>query len=99
MATARRWLPARVVSALRSACGLPDGGEIGRDGRITRLEYRDNGLARRLEVYPEAFGSGLVHWQVSVGDTSTELSVVDETADDVMTLAEKAVTTDASVPL
>lgn len=68
MAGVRRWPPARVVSAMQAACGLPDGGEIERAGPVTRLVYRDHGLVRCLTVYPKPFTAGLLQWQVGVGD-------------------------------
>jgi len=70
----RRWPPVRVLTAVRTACGLPDGEVVERDGSITRLVYRDHGLARCLEVYPQPFSAGLLQWQVSVGDDGVRQS-------------------------
>jgi hypothetical protein len=67
MAGARRWAPARVVSALQADCGLPEGAAIERVGPMTCLVYRDHGLLRRLELYP-AISPGSLQWQVSVCD-------------------------------
>ena len=63
----RRWAPARVVSAVQAEAGLPEGGTVGRAGPVTFLAYRDNGLLRRLEVYP-SISPGLLQWQVQVCD-------------------------------
>jgi hypothetical protein len=63
----RRWAPARVIRAVQAEAGLPEGGTVGRAGPVTCLDYRDNGLLRRLEVYPP-LRSGLLQWQVGVCD-------------------------------
>jgi hypothetical protein len=63
----RRWAPARVVRTLQTEAGLPEGGTTERDGPMTCLAYRDNGLLRRLDLYP-AISPGRLQWQVGVCD-------------------------------
>jgi hypothetical protein len=73
----RRWAPARVIRALQAESGLPEGGTVERDGRLTCLAYRDNGLLRRLDIEP-TLTPGHLQWHVGVCDeavrsTSTAL--------------------------
>jgi hypothetical protein len=52
---------------VQAEAGLPEGGTIERAGPLTCLVYRDNGLLRRLELYP-AISPGLLQWQIGVCD-------------------------------
>jgi hypothetical protein len=55
----RRWPADRVLREVRAACGLPDGANAERLMTLAGLSYRDNGLLRRLVIYPQGFTAGV----------------------------------------
>jgi hypothetical protein len=60
----RRWPADRVLRQVRAECGLPDGATAERAGALAGLGYRDNGLLRRLVIYPQPFAKGRLSWRV-----------------------------------
>jgi hypothetical protein len=62
----RRWPADRVLREVRVACGLPDGATAERVGGLAGLSYRDNGLLRRLVIYPQPFAGGHLSWRIEV---------------------------------
>jgi hypothetical protein len=60
----RRWPADRVLREVRAECGIPDGATAERVGALAGLSYRDNGLLRRLVIYPQSFTKGRLSWRV-----------------------------------